>query len=188
MKCKLAIGIMEFFLDAVSFNANHEFGDDSLYLCSPIEYSFGYTPLNDVKLLNYDQIFTGKQLQALLSTRFCKSDSDCVYNEQCGTQCDNITNTCTFYLVKPQIVDFCLYLNRFINSDKADFKLALEKCLELNTLKEEGDVLFKNNLMPVDAHENETHQARSRYWADAGKYVEITNEIYSLLWQKARHC
>jgi hypothetical protein len=39
----ISYGILEFFVDLVSLNPNNELSEESLYLCSPIETSFGYT-------------------------------------------------------------------------------------------------------------------------------------------------
>lgn len=46
-RTKISIGILEFFIDAMTLNPNDEFGRDSLYLCSSIEKSFGYTFSNE---------------------------------------------------------------------------------------------------------------------------------------------
>lgn len=113
-RCKISIGILEFFLDSVSFNPNDEFGDDSLYLCSPIEHSFASTFLNDAKLVNYDEVMNGRDLRELLAEQTCYSDDDCIYTKQCQTRCDTRTNLCTSELVKPQIAYFCSFLRDYL--------------------------------------------------------------------------
>lgn len=113
-RCKISLGILEFFLDAVSFNPNDEFGSDSLYLCSSIETSFGVTFYNEAKITNYNQLLNGRELQQQLSDVYCYSDGDCVYTKMCQTRCNLKTNRCTSDMVKPQIVQYCMFLREYL--------------------------------------------------------------------------
>jgi len=113
-RCKIALGILEFFIDAVSFNPNDEFGADSLFLCSPIESSFGATFINEAKLTNYNDILNGRELQAKLAGVYCQNDADCLYTQQCHTKCNLNTNKCTSDLIKPQIVYFCEFVQAYL--------------------------------------------------------------------------
>jgi len=113
-RCKISIGILEFFLDNVSFNPNDEFGDESLYLCSSIEQSFASTFINEAKLINYDKIINGRDLRELLADRTCYGDEDCIYTKQCQSRCDQKTNKCTSELVKPQLTYFCSFLRDYL--------------------------------------------------------------------------
>ena len=132
-RCKISIGILEFFLDSVSFNPNDEFGDDSLYLCSPIEHSFASTFINEAKLVNYDEVMNGRDLRELLAEQTCYSDEDCIYTKQCQTRCDFRTNLCTTELVKPQVAYFCSFLRDYLFGKKCTKKEILSEanyCLD----------------------------------------------------------
>ena len=109
-RAKISIGILEFFLDIVSFNPNDDFGLDSLYLCSPIETSFGYTFKNEAKLINYDNLISQRELRDIMKQRSCQSDLDCVYTDECAARCELSTNTCTSNLVHPQIFNYCKFI------------------------------------------------------------------------------
>ena len=188
-RCKISLGILEFFLDAVSFNSNNEFGDDSLYLCSPIEASFGYNRLNEAKLVNYEHLFTGKQLQARLSSRFCKSDLDCVYSEQCSTTCDVETNTCGFYLTQPQIVNYCAFIHRFLNDNvnmSETLNPLLKRCLHLRFTSENNGVLFDKNEIPVSFKNHRNAMSRTNYWQNSLEFVNLSNELYNVLWERIK--
>ncbi len=113
-RCKIALGILEFFIDATSFNPNDEFGADSLFMCSKIESSFGATFLNEAKITNYNEILNGRELQTKLADVFCKRDEDCFYTKQCHTKCNLNTNKCTSDLIKPQIVHYCEFLKEYL--------------------------------------------------------------------------
>ncbi len=185
-KCKISIGIMEFFLDIVSFNPNDEFGSSSLYLCSPIEASFGYNFYYEAKLLNYDQLFTASELEQNLNSRYCKSDLDCVYTKQCSTKCDLATNKCSFVLVKPQIIDFCQFLKEYIGEYENVSRILdpfIEKCLKLNNLYILNERnLFDKNEMPINFQRHKSFIETSNYWKNSLEFTTITNELNSALW------
>ena len=105
-RLKIALGILEFFSQATEFNPNDEFGADSLLLCSPIDLSFGYTFLNEAKLINYDWIMTTAEALSILDGEtnrvrpHCRTDADCVITDQCSFHCDTNTNKCVGKLVR----------------------------------------------------------------------------------------
>jgi len=179
---------LEFFLDAVSFNLNDEFGEDSIYLCSPIITSFGYNKLKEIKLIDYERIFTGKQLKEKFSNRKCKSDVDCVYNEQCGMTCHQ--STCTHYSSIPQIVNYCVFLrNYFTNSNSiaTEFESLLNECLEIKTLKPISDeIIFGKNEMPLNFNKHNLFKSRATYWELANNYTRITSELRHFLWEQIK--
>ena len=186
-RCKISLGILEFFLDAVSFNTNDEFGSDSLNMCAPIEASFGYDRLNEAKLINYESIFTGKQLEAQMSNRLCYSNRDCVYSDECATKCNNQTHKCSSTLTKPQIINFCLFVKKFL-SDNLNVSLMLDplldKCLKLKLSFEDENILFGKNEIPARFDRNSIN--RSEYWKNSHEFIEVTNEIYHILWENVR--
>ncbi len=183
----MALGILEFFNDAVSFNLNDEFGKDSLYLCSSIEKSFGLNNLKEIKLLDYEAIFTGRQLKENLSNRKCFSNDDCVYNQHCGTTCLN--NTCTFYSPKPQLVNYCIFLRNFFNNNPQltkEFNSTLSNCLELDTLKSE-EIYFGKNESPIISFDKyDSFKARDNYWKSAENYGRVIREFYEFFWKQIK--
>jgi hypothetical protein len=136
------LGILEFLLDAVSFNPNDEFGRDSLYLCSPIETSFGYTEKYEAKLLNYKDLLSAHELETILYDQYCSYDSDCEYTPSCISKCDLKTHKCSFYLAEPQVVTLCRFMKTYLvddadNNTKNMDKLnqVMSKCLGLSRIR-----------------------------------------------------
>ena len=178
---------MEYFIDAISFNSNDEFGPDSLNICAPIESSFGYNSLNEAKLINYESIFTGKQLEARMSNRLCKSDEDCAFSDECITKCNNETRKCSSRVTKPQVINFCVFVERFLNDNlNVTLLLApyLNKCLRLKSFYENDKILFGKNEAPAPFDTNLLN--RSEYWKSSLEFTNVTNSIYHILWEKIR--
>lgn len=185
-KAKISIGIMEFFLDIIAFNPNDEFGPSSLYLCSSIDSSFGYNFYNEAKLLNYDDLYSGKEIEEKLSNRYCKSDLDCVFTKECSMKCDLYTNKCTYQIVRPQIVDYCLFLRNYLNYHPNMTNLLdplIEKCLKLNNLYlEDEKMLYDKNEMPINFNRHKSFIEASNYWKNSLEYTTVTNELSSAIW------
>ena len=149
-RVKIVLGILEFFQEAESFNPNDEYGANSLYLCSSIESSFGYNYAFDVKLLNYDDLWTARELESKLSDRYCAYDTDCTYTSTCISKCDMKTNRCTSYLAEPQIVNVCRFIKVYLldvdNTDsnitnvEKKFDRILKRCFKLNNITKDNFV------------------------------------------------
>jgi hypothetical protein len=191
-RCKISLGILEFYLDAVSFNSNDEFGRDSLQLCSPIEASFGYSRFFEAKLINYEHLMTSSQLEKILSNRYCKTDDDCIYNQQCATKCDSLhTNKCQFFSQKPQIANFCSFVKQFLNDNlnfTRELNPLLDECLQLAyfNLQNETTILFSKNEMPVSYDKLKKVMARNDYWKASQRFNNVTSAIYNLLWDQVK--
>lgn len=185
-RCKISLGILEFFTDAVSFNPNDEFGSDSLYLCSPIELSFGSTFINEAKVTNYNQILNGRELQEKLANVVCQTDADCVYTKQCHTACNPNTNRCTSDLVKPQIVYYCEFLREYL-LDNATATVKLEpiinKCVNLTSLTKSNRIMYQKNEMPLSYNKHKTYIEQVNYWNNSMDYAMVTNKLQSTLWE-----
>jgi hypothetical protein len=191
-KCKISYGILEFFLDIISFNPNDEFGNDSLYLCSPIETSFGFTFTNDAKLLFYDELYKASELKQLLQYRNCKTDADCNYNKQCTTKCDVSTNKCTGHLVQPQIVDFCVFIkNNLLEYQNVTpiLKPIIDRCLDIKTLpiSEKNIFLYEKNEMPLSFAKYKAYLAQSNYWNKSIELALVSNELTKQLWDLVKY-
>ena len=150
--------------------------------------SFGYNKLKEIKLLDFEQIFTGKQIKEKLSNRKCQSDADCVYNEQCGMSCHH--NTCTYYSSIPQIVNYCVFLIDLLKNSEnltRDFNSTLNDCLELKTLKPADDeISFGINEMPLNSNKYDLFKSRAAYWDLAENYTGITSELRQFLWKQIK--
>jgi hypothetical protein len=182
-RAKHGIGILEFFLDLVSFNPNDEFGDDSLLLCSPIASSFGYTFTNEAKLINFDHLISMKELDSILSNRYCKSDLDCVYTDECLAKCDLSTNKCTSDLVKPQIAIYCTFLKDYLKDNMTEELLPiLSKCENLNFIKSDND-LYEKNEMPLSFEKHKIYLKQSHYWKSSLDFALVTNKLRTTLWE-----
>jgi len=184
-RCKIAIGILEFFLDAISFNPNDEFGNESLYLCSSIEESFGNTFNNEAMLINYDNILNGRELQKKLLSRYCASDSDCIYSQQCKTRCNLKNNRCTSSLVKPQIVQYCDFLKSYLLDNQNVTHILepiLEKCLDLKSISDHEIDLYAKNEMPLSYQKHAMFIERTKYWNESMNYAYVTNKLRTTLW------
>jgi hypothetical protein len=192
-RVKLVISILEFYLDSESFNPNDEFGTNSLYLCSSIESSFGYTYAYDAKLLNYEDLLTGNELEIKLNDRYCSYDSDCIYSSTCISKCNKITNRCSPYLAEPQLVNLCKFIkiylldgNKNINVTNVDdqFYDLLKRCYKLSNISisdsifsfafsKSKNVETKESVMEIDRHSNLTYSL---------EYSLVANELKALLW------
>lgn len=185
-RAKISLGILEFFLDSVSFNPNEEFGSDSLYLCSPIESSFGNTFINEAKLTRYNEILNGRELQRKLADRYCYSDSDCVYTKECHTKCDTKSNSCTSDLVKPQIVHYCNFLREYLFDNKNATMILepiIEECETLKSFTKSNNVMYSKNKMPMNYDKHKIYIAQLNYWNDSMKYALTTNRLRTALWE-----
>lgn len=185
-RCKISIGILEFFLDSVSFNPNDEFGDDSLYLCSPIEHSFASTFLNDAKLVNYDEVMNGRDLRELLAEQTCYSDDDCIYTKQCQTRCDTRTNLCTSELVKPQIAYFCSFLRDYLFDNvnvTATLKPLIESCEKLKPIGKYASSMYIKNERPMSFEHHQVFMKQLNYWNSSNEYALVTNQLMNTLWE-----
>lgn len=192
-RAKIGLGVLEFFLDANSFNPNNEFSDDSLYLCSPIDLSFGYTFLYEAKLLNYDEVHTGAEFAALMSKRKCSSDADCVYTSSCQAKCDLNTLKCTNNLVEPQIVAFCRFLRGYLSDGNSTQTMEpiIDRCISdlknIDELKKHGPTTTSKYDMPLKFAEFKSYMAQMTYWNVSLNYATITNELHGQLWKHAKY-
>ena len=184
-RAKISIGILEFFLDIVSFNPNDDFGLDSLYLCSPIETSFGYTFKNEAKLINYDNLISQRELRDIMKQRSCQSDLDCVYTDECAARCELSTNTCTSNLVHPQIFNYCKFIRAYLvdNSNATDtLEPVLKSCEQLKWFSNSESNLLKVNEMPLSFEKHKLYLTQSNYWKNSFDYAIVTNKLHSVLW------
>lgn len=185
-RCKISIGILEFFLDSVSFNPNDEFGDDSLYLCSPIEHSFASTFLNEAKLVNYDEVMNGRDLRELLAEQTCYSDEDCIYTKQCQTRCDIKTNLCTSELVKPQVAYFCTFLRDYLldNTNVTEtLEPLIERCEKLESFGKYSNSMYIKNERPMNYEHHKIFVKQLNYWNNSNEYALVTNKLMNTLWE-----
>jgi len=187
-KCKIALGILEFFLDAISFNPNDEFGKESLYLCAPIESSFGFTFFNEAKLIEYENLFTGKELEEKLSERKCTMDADCVYTKQCSTKCNTTTQRCTYQLVQPQIIDICRFIkeNLVTESNKQSFMPLIDKCEQLKPVYLSPDIAYTKIEMPLSYEKHKIFLEQSTYWNSSREYAEVSGDLHALMFDFIR--
>ena len=187
-KCKIALGILEFFLDAISFNPNDEFGKESLYLCAPIESSFGFTFFNEAKLIEYENLLTGKELEEKLKDRRCDSDADCVYTKQCASKCNMTTQRCTYQLVQPQIVEICRFIkdNLVTESVKQSFMPLVEKCEKLKPVYLSPHIAFKRVEMPLSFDKHKIYLEQSSYWNSSLQYAEVSRDLHALMFDLIR--
>lgn len=180
---------MEFYLDSVSFNPNEEFGPESLYLCSSVQSSFGYTFFNEAKLINYDHLTNGRELNQILENRFCQTDLDCTYTLECMTKCDLNTNKCSYELSTPQIHHFCKFLNEFFANNlniTEQLNPLIERCLNLKTFSLDQKLLFKREEMPLSFKEHRAYLEKRSYWNSSQEYSLVTQELHSKLWEWVR--
>lgn len=120
-----------------------------------------------------------------LSDRYCKSDLDCVYNNQCSTRCDTETNKCTYYLSKPQIVTYCEFLNKFLNDNSNVTQVLgslIEECLNIKTLIEKKSLVYDKNEMPVSFEKHRVYMAKSEYWKNSMEFATFINKLHMTLW------
>ncbi len=150
--------------------------------------SFGYNKLKEIKLMDFEQVFTGKQIKEKLSNRKCHSDAECVYNEHCGMSCHH--NSCTHYSSIPQIVNYCVFLIKLLKNSEnltRDFNSTLNNCLELKTLKPGDDeISFGINEMPLNSFKYDLFKSRAAYWELAENYTRITSELRQFLWKQIK--
>ena len=191
-RAKIALGILEFFIDAVSFNPNDEFGKDTLLLCSSIESSFGHTFNYDAKLINYDHLMTGYDLEDRLSDRRCVSDEQCVYNSECTARCNLETNKCSGRLVQPQIIKFCTFMRGYLldNTNYTGLLVPLiEKCEK--TLVNIDDLAnykhLNKNEISLNYDNFKSYLEQKNYWNNSLNYATVTNEIHQTLWKLVRY-
>lgn len=166
-RVKIVISILEFYFDMISFNPNDEFGKNTLYLCSPIETSFGHTYYYDAKLLNYEYLITAEQLEKILNERRCTYDTDCMYTSSCITKCDQSTHKCTSHLAEPQITHLCRFLKVYLFDDNTghntsnntyetlfnnvnskeskQFNKLLKRCFKLSNITKSNFMSFTEN-------------------------------------------
>jgi hypothetical protein len=185
-RCKISLGILEFYMDIASFNPNDELGYDSLYLCSQIEISFGYTTDIESKLIDFENLISIKQLENKLENKYCKNDSDCSYNSQCITKCNLNAKKCSSKLNKLQIIDFCEFLKRYLY-DVNHLKMSLEpiilRCLKLKLFDFDKKILFKKLEMPVSYKNLKLFSIQSNYWNISFEYTNVVNDLKSVLWK-----
>jgi len=175
-------------MDAISFNPNDEFGKDTLYLCSPIESSFGFTFFNEAKLIEYENLLTGKELEEKLSDRNCNTDADCVFTKQCASKCNTTTQRCTYQLVHPQIVDICRFIKENIvtESNKHSFMPLVDKCEQLKPVYLSADIAYKKNEMPLRYEKHKIYLEQSSYWNSSLQYAEVTRDLHALMFDLIR--
>ena len=122
-----------------------------------------------------------------MKNRWCKSDEDCVYSDECITTCNNETRKCSSKVTKPQIIIFCSFVKKFLN-DNLNVSQMLEpflnKCLHLKFFNENDKILFGKNEIPAPFDRNLMN--RSEYWKNSLEYVNVTSSIYHILWGKIR--
>jgi hypothetical protein len=178
----MAMGILEFFLDSSVFNPNDEFGQDSLYLCSPIEDSFGYTYFMEAKLLNYDYLMSGRELVKKLDTVHCSQDSDCVYTKSCVTKC--IDNKCSYHMTRPQLVDYCGFVGRFLEDQEVIVKLKplLDKCQQMETVLLRDSLVYEKSDMPMTFEKHNNFMERSAYWNKSIENSMLIDEMRRTMW------
>jgi len=185
-RCKISLGILEFYMDIASFNPNDELGYDSLYLCSQIEISFGYTTDIEAKLIDFENLISIKQLENKLENKYCKNDSDCSYNSQCKTKCNLKTKKCSSKLNKLQLIDFCEFLKRYLY-DVNHLKMSLEpiiiRCLKLKLFDFDKKILLKKLEMPVSYKNLKLFSIQSNYWNISFEYTNVVNDLKSVLWK-----
>jgi hypothetical protein len=189
------LGIWEFFIDSVSYNPNDEFGVNSLYLCSSIESSFGYTYTNDAKLVDFTELWHASEIESKLKHRHCKSDSDCIYNDFCTTICDVKRNVCTYKLNRPQIGNACNFLYDYL-SDNTNITVLLKLFDDCKKLSNDLSLMssdFYNNANSLNSipskdiflsFENYKHHLKTQLFNNLTmEYTRITNGIQQQLWQ-----
>jgi hypothetical protein len=176
------MGILEFFMDSPIFNPNDEFGQDSLYLCSPIEDSFGYTFFMEAKLLNYDHIMSGRDLVHKLDNIHCTQDSDCIYTKDCVTKC--IANKCSHHMARPQVVNYCHFLKRFLSDTEALPKVEhlIQKCLQLETVYLKESLVYEKNEMPLSFEKHKNYLERSTFWNKSIENSMLIDEMRRTMW------
>jgi hypothetical protein len=181
-RIKIAMGILEFFLDSSIFNPNDEFGMDSLHLCSPIEDSFGYTFFMEGKLLNYDHLMSGRDLVQKLDRIHCTQDSDCIYTKNCVTKC--IANKCSHHMSRPQIVNYCAFLRRFLAGTDAVKTLEpmLEKCARMETVYLRESLVYEKNEMPLSFEKHKNYLERSAFWNKSIENTMLIDDLRRTMW------
>ena len=183
-KLKIALGILEFFLDAVSHNPNDDFSAETIYLCSSIESSFGFTFINEAKLIDYDYLFSGQELKKKLNHKECSSDADCFYSDQCTTTCDLNLRKCTHQLSFLQVTVFCEFFQKFIDSNselKIQFEPLIKKCLKLKPfyLINQDDNL---NKVKSDSDEQTAFLKNRAYLNASMEYTLTTKSLFDKIW------
>ncbi len=182
------MGILEFFTEASQFNPNDEFGPDSIYLCSPIQDSFGYTFFFETKLTNYENLLSGNDLTKKLENVHCQTNSDCFYTTECTTKC--IQNKCSHYLTKPQLVDFCSFVKLFLidlNDVLKKLEPILDKCLKLETnFIQDKSILFSKNQLLSNFEEYDKFLQLENYWNKSVDYSTTIENLRSSLWNMIR--
>ena len=213
-RVKIVIGILEFMLESESFNRNDEYGYNSLYLCSPIETSFGYNYAYDVKLVNFEDLLTARELESKQSDRYCSYDTDCVYTDTCVAKCDKLTNRCTSYLAEPQVVSLCKFMKIYLldqdslelNDTKLNlansFKDILKRCWKLSNITLDNSLFSfamskvrkTNSIMRFNKSSDSMSKSliinesinRHLNLGFAMEYSLFSNELKSLLWSFIR--
>ena len=206
-RCKIALGILEFFMDASSFNPNDEYGSSSLLLCSPIATSVSYDYVNEAKLANMHELYTSGELVAYLNngSRHCLSDADCVYNEQCELRCDTTAHQCTHHLVRPQLVHYCRFVKEFVTFETdvggnltTKLNALLDRCERLETVYQMpdaasaaaaaagGSLLADNAKLPVDFVKHKAWLRQQAEWQRTFELIETAGELSELLWDQVK--
>lgn len=190
-RCRISYGILEFYIDMASFNLNDELGYDSLYLCSPIVHSFGYSFENEAKLIDFDNLISSKQLKEKLNDKYCLNDLDCRYNKYCNTKCDLKTHKCTSILNRLQIIDYCEFIAIYLFDNK-DFKLLLspvvKRCLKLKTFNEfQNGVMYLKNDLPIMYDNFKVFFVQSSYWNMSFEYTNVINDLKTNIWLWAKN-
>jgi hypothetical protein len=189
-KIKISLGILEFFIDSPSFNPNEEFGPDSLYLCSPIRESFGYSFILDAKLLKYDHLYTGRELAELMNKKSCTNDFDCVFTNDCITKC--IDNKCSSQLIRPQLVNYCLFLENYLNDThlyrNQNFRDLINQCIKLDSISIDLDVVSKAKSINFlfNFEELKLNAQREVSWNKIIEYSMLTDRLKEILWKEIK--
>ncbi len=181
---------MEFYLNLLTLNPNDEFGNSSLYLCSSIEKSFGYTFFYEAKVINFDDVLNVNELEQNLNNRKCESDIDCVYNEYCTATCNKHTKKCSGVLNKLQVSDYCNFLRKYLLDSKNVTDILepiLDKCEALKPFVNTNNFLYLKNDVPLNWDKQKDFLLNSEYWLKASEFTMVTNQLKSVLWNLIKY-
>ena len=186
------MGILEFFVESSLFNPNDEYGRDSLYLCSPIEDSFGYTFFYEAKLINYDKLVSGRELEAKLGGVECQADTDCLFTGECMTKCE--ANRCTHRMTRPHLVNFCSFLDKFLLAlgdmpERATSRLVplVARCARLEAFHLSESLTYEKSSMPVTFEKHARVLERASFWNRTIEYSVLVEDLKRTLWELIRH-
>ncbi len=91
---------------------------------------------------------------------------------------------------KPQIVDYCLFLRKYLLDNKnitQSLEPLLTKCESLKTITNDKDFLHVKNDLPLSWDKHKGILSANNYWKKSREFNLVANELKSLIWNWTKH-